>query len=164
MVYINVVWLYKNSQPVQCNICYLFSQLHMDTDITCQHCTNGTQHPLFVYLARDGRIPEHSVTNAYCYIGISRHPFHRLIKQQNRASGWRVGSKATKPIAPHWKLELVVGPFIHGKGGDAFKHVWRRSSRRFNRRVKYGVQHAKLHKAQVFCSDTAFIKRVIKTV
>lgn len=111
---------------------------------------------MWVYLARDSRIRDDSVSDSYCYIGISRSPFHRLFCQQNRVAGWKVGCKATKPIAPHWQLELVVGPFFDG-GGCVFKHTWRRSSRRLARRVKQGIELAERENVRVYCRDTAFV-------
>jgi hypothetical protein len=100
------------------------------------------------------------MANGYCYIGISRLPFHRLLFQQNRAPGWKVGSKATKSIAPHWCVELVMGPFPCGKGVE-FKKTWRRSSRRFIRRVRQGVQMAVNANIPIYCRDVQFVKTIL---
>lgn len=129
---------------------------------TCKYCTAmpPLEHPLYVYLARDRRIPDAKLTNAYVYIGISRHPFHRLVYNQNRKAGWKVGSKATKPIAPHWCLELILGPF-HGRAGLDFKAGWRKGARRFKRRVCYGITQAFKSGINVYCRDKNLIKELV---
>jgi hypothetical protein len=124
---------------------------------TCEYCLSGQLHPKFVYLARDRRIPDDKLSNAYCYIGVSRHPFHRLMYCQNRIPGWKVGSKATKPTAPHWKLEMIVGPFTDGQG-ELFKRRWRSGARRFKRRVRFGVQEGFFRSARIYCRDVNLIR------
>jgi hypothetical protein len=127
---------------------------------SCRYCSQNLVHPKFVYLARDRRIPESKLANAYCYLGLSRHPFHRLMFNQNRKKGWKVGSKATKPIAPHWKLEMILGPFYNGQG-EAFKQLWRRGARRFKRRVRFGVEHAQARGATIYCRETQLIQSIL---
>jgi hypothetical protein len=119
-------------------------------------------HPTFCYLARDRRISNDKVGSVYCYIGLSRHPIHRLQYNQNRVKGWKVGSKATKQVAPHWQLEMIVGPFYDGNG-TRFKEAWRKGARRFKRRVKFGVHEGERQGVSIYCRDVSLIKGIIET-
>jgi hypothetical protein len=127
---------------------------------SCRYCADGRIHPVWVYLARDRRIPNDRLGSMYAYVGMSRHPLHRLAYNQNRAAGWRVGSKSTKSIAPHWQLEMVVGPFYNGQG-DAFKNGWRKGARRFRRRVRFGVDYGVKNGVKVYCRDVALIRKIL---
>ena len=140
---------------------YILMRGTMSSSI-CKYCSAvpPAAHPLYVYLARDRRIPTAKLANAYVYIGISRHPFHRLMCNQNRRPGWKVGSKATKPIAPNWILEIIVGPFT-GPNGLSFKETWRKGARRFNRRVRFGIKHAFKLGVNVYCRDKNLIKTLL---
>lgn len=128
---------------------------------SCIYCRECRVHPLWAYLARDGRIPNDKISNRYCYIGLSRHPFHRLCYNHNRKKGWKVGSKATKSIAPHWVPEMVIGPFMHGLQGERFKEQWRRGARQFRRRVRFGCSEAKSRSMTVYCRNTPLIKQML---
>ncbi len=129
--------------------------------LTCSYCLSNRPHALFCYLARDGRVAESNISNQYCYIGVSRSPFHRL-QQHNRVPNYRVGSKSTKNIAPHWIMELVIGGFECG-GACAFKKQWRKSSRRFNRRIKWGITQAFARKHNIYCRNRAFIETILRS-
>lgn len=47
------------------------------------------------------------------YIGVATNPLLRLYSH-NRRSGFPAGSRATRDMAPHWKLGAVFGPFVRG--------------------------------------------------
>jgi hypothetical protein len=127
----------------------------------CRYCQQNLVHPVFIYLARDKRIPEERLSSMYAYVGLSRHPLHRLYCNQNRMPGWKVGSKCTKAVAPNWQLEMVIGPFFNGRG-EAFKRQWRKGARRFRRRVRFGVEYGLRVGAKVYCREVQLIRRFLR--
>jgi len=162
--FIYLFWCYEHTQWYIPTTTIVFlntaARLHSAMKYACRFCRDGLDHPKYVYLARDKRIPDSKLSDAYCYLGLTRHPFHRLEFNQNRKKGWKIGSKATRPIAPHWKLELILGPFNNGQG-EAFKQAWRRGARRFRRRVKFGVEHASAHGLTIYCREKQLIRKII---
>ena len=73
------------------------------------------------------------------YIGVSHNPLYRLCSH-NRLPGFPAGPKNSKQGAPHWRIELIIGPFAFG--AKAFKQAWRDNSRKLERRIVYGVLNA----------------------
>lgn len=116
---------------------------------------------MYAYLARDKRVPVERLGSMYAYIGLSHHPFHRLMYNQNREPGWRVGSKSTKCIAPNWQLEMVIGPFM-GFGGEQFKERWRKGARRFRHRIRFGIEQSRKLNLRVYCRDPDLIRAILQ--
>lgn len=126
-----------------------------DTVPECQHCLSHTPHPLFVYMITDRPSECHdieSINKCRAYIGKSRHPLHRICSH-NRLPGYRVGAKITKPGAPNWQAELIVGPFYNG--ASEYKNLWRNNYRNVVRRIIGGVTLATEHGLTMYVRDDA---------
>jgi hypothetical protein len=84
-------------------------------------------HPMFVYLMSSGTSP---------YIGIATNPTRRVFLH-NRTNGTSSGLKSTRSGSPHWRLRIVIGPFM--KGSRGFHAQWRRESRKLKCRLIQGL-------------------------
>jgi hypothetical protein len=74
----------------------------------CQYCASGTNHPLFLYLAYDSRLPIRNISKKqHIHMGSSSYPF-MAIKCENRQQGYRPGCKITKTVAPNWVVYLCI--------------------------------------------------------
>jgi hypothetical protein len=78
-----------------------------EEDLLCTYCLHGTRHPLFLYVFVDGRVDEIRHRRDIC-IGLSSQPF-KHVRRQNRERGFKESRwKATKSVAPHWKIRYLV--------------------------------------------------------
>jgi hypothetical protein len=93
------------------------------------------------------------------YVGYATDPFQRL-RSQNRELGTTGGSKGTRSGAPHWRLEMIVGPFF--SFGRTFKHTWRRKSRGLDGRVIFGRTWAKKMHRRLWARDPQWVATVSK--
>ncbi len=89
--------------------------------------------PLFVYLMTADGTPR---------IGISANPLRRVMSH-NRSPGVPAGSKSTRPGAPNWRLDMVVGPFY--RGARQFHAQWREHSRKLRSRLVFGCLQALIY-------------------
>ena len=93
--------------------------------------------PRFVYLMSAPAADEEG--KRVPSIGCARNPFVR-VRAQNRIKGYPGGSKGTRAGAPHWTLDLIIGPFY--RGSNAFKNSWRKKSRKMTCRLVHGLMKA----------------------
>ena len=125
----------------------------------CQYCIASQTHPLFAYIISDR---SNGNDKPGTCIGVSRHPFLRL-HQHNRIEGFNVvGAKHTKCCEGDWRIELVIGPFVHGDAKQ-FKKAWRKEARTLSKRLFIGIQKAIQHEhpLSIYIADTRFIKQVL---
>jgi hypothetical protein len=82
----------------------------------CDHCVNGTTHPLFLYLLIDDRVDfvTQPVSRDQMYVGLSSQPLEH-VKCHNRQVGYKAAAKGTKHNAGHWKLQLCMRVHSAGK-------------------------------------------------
>lgn len=100
----------------------------------------------------------HPKANARNRLGDASDPFLR-IKAQNRIKGYPGGSKGTRHGAPHWKLDLIIGPF--NQGAKAFKAMWQQQSRKFEARVVFGCFKAKEANLSIWARHPSVIRRLL---
>lgn len=109
--------------------------------------------PLFVYLI--------SSKQTNIYIGISKDPFSS-VETHNR-NGAPCGPKGTRSGAPHWRIELIVGPFY--RGAKQFKKEWRLQSRKLVPRIVHGVAkacHFQDRGLRVWARDPVWVESMFK--
>lgn len=124
--------------------------------MACHYCGSGAPHPMFLYFMsnRPSFITSIEDANNYlCYIGISHQPFAR-VHGHNRLPSYKVGAKITRQGAPHWQLEMVLGP-IPGGQARTLKNLWRRSYRTITRRLLGGTLIAAEYDLPYYLRDTS---------
>lgn len=114
--------------------------------------------PLFLYMMSH---------DSQSYIGVSTDPLFRL-NCQNRTPGFPSGAKWTRHGAPHWKLDLIIGPIF--RGASAFCRQWREESRKRDCRIAHGCAKAIRYAhtgLQIWAADpqqtTLLLKEYVKT-
>lgn len=96
------------------------------TSTNCTHCTDGTPHPGFVMLLEATEGAASAAPQAH-YWEYSRQPQHALCEHQRRRRYKRgAPPKATKRLAAHWHMELVVAPFHPPGRAGQFRTVMQR--------------------------------------
>ncbi len=60
------------------------------------------------------------------------------------------GFPSTKASAPHWKLKMVIGPFIIPSEASDFSVDWKSASRGIHSRVKRGISLAQTKNVRVY--------------
>lgn len=100
--------------------------------------------PLFVY-ALEAKGPLGQVEHTY--LGLSSNPLRRALCH-NRERGLGSACKTTRPVAPRWRLRVVIGPFY--AGSRVFHDTWRNDTRKADADTKlaYGVQWAQQYCAR----------------
>lgn len=111
--------------------------------------------PRFLYLMST---VSHKTSRIRNRIGDASNPFKRIL-EQNRVSGHKGGSKATRSGAPNWKLELVIGPFV--KGLTRFRMQWEHQTRELNARILKGIRRARAQRVRFWARDPERISKML---
>ncbi len=137
------------------------TSLHTSS-LSCKYCLQSRPHPLFCYLLSDSRCtPSLSNHRLVAYIGLTRHPFLRLLSH-NRSKGFRPGTKCTKSGSNFWQLELIIGPFYHS--AKKFKLEWRRSSRKIFSRIRQGYLLARKYRIRnLYARDRNLVYSLVRS-
>jgi hypothetical protein len=127
---------------------------------TCELCIQRRTHPLFLYLITDSRIPLPNIVSKYQqYVGLSSQPLIRT-RSHNREPGYKVGVKATKAVAPHWELQIVIQVLRNSKHHkQAWKHA---KTNRVFFLLKYLCQLSVDQDTPIFAKDTSVIWHILR--
>jgi hypothetical protein len=127
---------------------------------TCELCIRRRSHPLFLYLITDSRVALPDVASKYQqYVGLSSQPLIRT-RSHNREPGYKVGVKATKAVAPHWELQIVIQVLRNSKH---HKQAWKQAkTNRVFFLLKYLCQLSVDQQTPIFAKDTSVIWHILR--
>ena len=110
-------------------------------------------NPLYVYLMSSPGREAKSGSELYFHVGVSHRPEQRIREHNTHNGAFRGAVKKTAKGCPHWKLEMVVGPFGHG--ANAFAKAWRQACRRRLSRISIGFLLAFYAEKLAVCRNAA---------